>query len=336
MKIIKFDNTKAAQAIEKALPNHKFIDLSGKKEFTYEDIYHIKTCDFMMNYGTFGSTHPTRQWSPETDKRGDGYERKFAHFEFRNSIANMFAKHFNKPLIVFESATLSRVKNNYDNRHFKLIQPRFYRMGLGHWVWKHTKWCKPTKGRLEEKIKEIELYNPSFKIKNIFNHQWKNNKNGYILILPGLEDDPTSSVPVDKWVETSVRKIRKHTNRKIVIKAHPVSKLTYDNLKEIKNLEIYTGKDKTIGDMAKDTYCGVLDSSTSIFQLIELGIPTFTTQFSFGFPLGNSDLSKIENINYANSNNVYNWYNDMISTEFTMEELESPSIISKIEELING
>ena len=334
MKIVKFDDTKAAQAIQKALSGHQFIDLSGKREFTYEDIYHIKTCDFMMNYGTFGSDHPTRQWTPETDKTADGYGRKFAHFEFRNSIANMFAKYFNKPLIVFESATLSRVKNNYDNRHFKLIKPRYYRMGLGHCVWKHTKWCKPIEGRLEEKIKEIEESN-TFKIQNIFNHQWKNNKDGSILILPGLEDDPTSSTPVEQWVTESVKEIRQHTDRKIVVKAHPVSKLTYDNLKQIPNVEIYIGKN-TIGDMAKDTYCGVLDSSTSIFQLIELGIPTFTTVYSFGYPLGNFELSKIENIHYANSNDVYKWYKEMISTEFTMKELEDPSIIERIEELING
>lgn len=332
MKVIKFDNTKATQAIEEALLGHEFIDLSDKKEFTYEDIFNIKTCDFMMNYGTFGSTHPTRQWTPETDNLGNGYEKKFALFEFRNSLANMFAQYFNKPLIVFESATLSRIKCNYINEHFKLIKPRFYRMSLSHWVYYHGKWCKPIKGRLQEKINEIEESN-NIKIKNIFNHQWKNNKDGSILILPGLEDDPTSSIPVEKWVNETVKEIRKYSGRKIIIKGHPVSKLTYENLKDVYNTEVYVGK-KIISEMINDTYCAVLDSSTSIFQLIELGIPTFTTKYSFGSPLGNINLNKIENIYYANSEEVLNWYEKMISTEFTLKEMKEPKIIDRIKELI--
>jgi len=245
-------------------------------------------------------------------------------------MVNMFAKHFNKNIIHLESATLSRMKCNYINKFYKVIPPRFYRMGLNHWVFSHTKWCKPIKGRLEKNLKLIEEEN-KFTFKNVFNHQWKNNKDGYIVILPGLEDDPTSSIPVAEFVAQTVHWIKKATNRKIVVKAHPHSKLTYENL----GVEVMTGPTR-LTDLAKDLYCAVLDSSTSIFELTELGIPTITTQHSFGVGLGNTDYTKIENLHYASSEEVLKWYEQMASTEFLMSEFADEDFITpRIMELLD-
>ena len=325
MKIVKFDKSKAPTAIANALKeNHEIIDLSDVDSFNYEHFWHMKTSDFFLNNGTFGSTHPKRQWLPDADNH------KMAVMNHRNEMVNMFAKHFNKNIIHLESATLSRMKCNYDNRFYKQIPPRFYRMGLNHWVFSHTKWCKPIKGRLEKNLKLIEEEN-KFTFKNVFNHQWKNNKDGYIVILPGLEDDPTSSVRVDKFVANAVKTIRQYTERKIIVKAHPHSKLTYDNL----DVKVMTGSNRLV-DLAKDIYCAVLDSSTSVFELTELGIPAITTEHSFGMLLGNTDYSKIEDLHYASSEEVLNWYEQMASTEFLMSEFADEDFITpKIMELLD-
>jgi len=325
MKIVKFDKSKAPTAIANALKeNHEIIDLSDVDSFNYEHFWHMKTSDFFLNNGTFGSTHPKRQWLPDADNH------KMAVMNHRNEMVNMFAKHFNKKIIHLESATLSRMKCNYDNRFYKQIPPRFYRMGLNHWVFSHTKWCKPIKGRLEKNLKLIEEEN-KFTFKNVFNHQWKNNKDGYIVILPGLEDDPTSSVRVDKFVANAVKTIRQYTERKIIVKAHPHSKLTYDNL----DVKVMTGSNRLV-DLAKDIYCAVLDSSTSVFELTELGIPAITTEHSFGMLLGNTDYSKIEDLHYASSEEVLNWYEQMASTEFLMSEFADEDFITpKIMELLD-
>jgi len=325
MKIVKFDKSKAPTAIANALKqNHQIIDLSDVTAFGYEHFWHMKTCHFFLNNGTFGSTHIKRQWLPNADNH------KMAVMNHRNEMVNMFAKHFNKNIIHLESATLSRMKCNYVNKFYKQIAPRFYRMGLNHWVFSHTKWCKPIKGRLEKNLKLIEEEN-KFTFKNVFNHQWKNNKDGYIVILPGLEDDPTSSIPVAEFVAQTVHWIKKATNRKIVVKAHPHSKLTYENL----GVEVMTGPTR-LTDLAKDLYCAVLDSSTSIFELTELGIPTITTQHSFGVGLGNTDYTKIENLHYASSEEVLKWYEQMASTEFLMSEFADEDFITpRIMELLD-
>jgi len=325
MKIVQFDKSKAVTSIAHALKgNHKIINLADVNCFGYEHFWHMKTCDFFLNNGTFGSNHPKRQWLPNADNH------KMAVMNHRNEMVNMFARHFNKKIIHLESATLSRMKCNYINRFYKEIAPRFYRMGLNHWVFSKTKWCKPIEGRLVKNLRLIEDEN-NFRFTNVFEHKWKNNKDGYILILPGLEDDPTSSIPVDEFVAQTVHWIKQVTDRKIVVKAHPHSKLTYDNL----DVEVMTGNSKIV-DLAKDVYCAILDSSTSIFELTELGIPTITTQHSFGVGLGNTDYTKVENLHYASSEEVLNWYEQMASTEFLMSEFSNEEfILPRIMELLD-
>lgn len=330
MKIVQFDRSNAASAISRMLTDngHDVVNLASIDSFNYEHFYHMQTCDFFLNNGTFGSKHPKRKWKPETANH------KTAVMNHRNDIVNMFAKHYGKKIIHLESATLSRMKCNYVDKFYKEIRPAFYRMALGHWVFSQATWCAPIEGRLEHVVALIEDTN-KFKFENVFEHQWKNNSNGAVVILPGVEDDPTSSIPVDKFVADTVAAIRKHSKRKIIIKAHPHSLLTYDNLKG-SDVEIILGPGK-ITDLAKDLYCAVLDSSTSIFELVELGIPTVTTKHSFGSLLGNTDISKIENLHYASSADVKKWYERMASTEFTLDEFADANVIlPRIKELLNG
>ena len=325
MKIVQFDKSKAVTFITNALKDkHEIINLSNTDSFNYKNFYDMKTCDFFLNNGTFGSEHPKRLWLPDTDNH------KMAVMNHRNDLVNMFAHHYNKKIIHIESATLSRMKCNYINKFYKEIPPRFYRMGLNHWVFSKTKWCKPIKGRLEKNLKLIEDAN-NIKFTNVFNHKWKNNKNGYVLILPGLEDDPTSSIPVAEFVAQTVHWIKQVTDRKIVVKAHPHSKLTYNDL----DVEVLTGPSKIV-DLTKDVYCAILDSSTSIFELTELGIPTITTEHSFGVGLGNTDYTKIEDLYYASKEEVLKWFEQMASTEFLLGEFNNEEfILPRIEELLN-
>ena len=202
-------------------------------------------------------------------------------------------------------------------------------MGLNHWTYGLGTFCKAKKDdRLEKLIKQ---YPQSGMRDQIFNHKWKNNKDGYILLLPGLENDPTSSVPVDQFVKNSIEDIRKVTDRKICIKPHPLSSLDFSNL------DVELINKQPIQAIAGDVYCGVNDSSTSIFEMITLGMPCITSYQSFGTPLKNTEINNIENLYYADEEEVLNWYRDMSYTEFTVEQIAHPNIIKLwIKELLNG
>jgi hypothetical protein len=326
MKFVTIGAANALSAIKKGILNagaelHDIPREFGNPELiSLLDLHHINTCDAVILFGTWGSKHKDRVWRPE------GAQRQ-AWLETMNMFIVNYCKSINKKLIVLETATLARARTIYDtNKNFKGLRPRYYRMGLNHWTYGHGTFCKGNEyDRLHDLVKTYsDMRN------QLFNHTWKNNKDGFILILPGLENDPTSSMPVDEFVKKAVEDIKKVTDRKICIKPHPLSSIDFTNL----GVEILDKQ--PIENLLKDVYCGINDNSTSIFELITLGIPCVTSNHSFGTPLQNTNISNIENLYYATKNEILEWYRMLSYTQFTLEEFAKPDIVKYIKELING
>jgi hypothetical protein len=307
------------------------------KLLSEEDVVRIINCDAYLVDGTWGSTSPKRQKYKtadiEKDKDGKVIDfNRFAWMEYVNLQANRLAKKYRKPLLVTESATLSRIKCNYIDTWYKKTGPRYYRMGKNQWTYGKTKWCKSENfQRLNNMIMLTNRYNPEVRLDNIYNHQWKNNKDGAVLIVPGLEHDPTSSMPVTEFIKTTVEKVRKATTRKILVKPHPHSKIVIEDL--VEDVEV-VDRDVTLNSIIDRVYCGVLGESTSIFQLINLGIPCITSKYNFGVELENTNIDKIEDLYYAEPKEVLKWYKMVSYTEFTLQEFDSDMIFHYIKELI--
>ena len=348
LKIVSLGTSNAISAIEHSIKEWgKRENLSLHRVFKYpvngkllseEDVVRIINCDAYLVDGTWGSTSPKRQKYKTADIEKDKYGKvidfnRFAWMEYVNLQANRLAKKYRKPLLVTESATLSRIKCNYIDTWYKKTGPRYYRMGLNQWTYGKTKWCKPENlQRLNNMIQLTQRYNPEITyIDNIYNHKWKNNKDGAVLIVPGLEHDPTSSIPVSEFIKTSVEKIRKATTRKIIVKPHPHSKIEIQDL--VWGVEVVP-RDVTLNSIIDRVYCGVLGESTSIFQLINLGIPCITSQYNFGVELKNTNIDKIEDLYYATPKELLDWYKMVSYTEFTIQEFDSPLIFPYIKELI--
>jgi hypothetical protein len=348
LKIVSLGTSNAISAIEHSIKHWgKREKLSLHRVFKYpvngkllseEDVVRIINCDAYLVDGTWGSTSPKRQKYKTADIEKDKYGKvkdfnRFAWMEYVNLQANRLAKKYRKPLLVTESATLSRIKCNYIDTWYKKTGPRYYRMGKNQWTYGKTKWCKPENfQRLNNMLQLTQRYNPEITyIDNIYNHQWKNNKDGAVLIVPGLEHDPTSSIPVSEFIKTSVEKVRKATTRKIIVKPHPHSKIVIQDL--VEDVEVVP-KDVTLNSIIDKVYCGVLGESTSIFQLINLGIPCITSKYNFGVELENTNIDKIEDLYYAEPEEVLEWYKMVSYTEFTLKEFDSDTILHYIKELI--
>jgi hypothetical protein len=93
-------------------------------------------------------------------------------------------------------------------------------------------------------------------------------------------------------------------------------------------------RDVTLNSIIDRVYCGVLGESTSIFQLINLGIPCITSKYNFGVELENTNIDKIEDLYYAEPEEVLEWYKMVSYTEFTLKEFDSDIILHYIKELI--
>lgn len=304
--------------------------------FTMEDLYSIKEADVYCIHTTFGAKHDQRAYDPKTIVHKS---TKAAVKEMLNNYVVDFAKLYNKKLIVLETGTLSRIRSNYTDQVTPYLNhfPRYERVSLNHWNYDKGKWCKADGLRKVDKLIEYCAKSPStYKpITNIYNHAWKNNKDGYILIIGGYDGDPSHSYDsVSEFITAVHKEVRAYSDRKIVFKPHPYSLEHHKELLKELGVDIISPS-LGLRDVAKDCYCAVIDNSTSVFELVNLGIPCICTSSSFAHPLGNHDLTKIEDLYYADSQQVLNWYKDMSFTEFSTDELYSEGMGRYIRELID-
>ena len=335
MKLTIVGTQSVCQSIHHALTNQKErliefhqIPVKHEKEYhnntmlTYGDLWNIQTSDAICLFGTWDSDDKNRKWHPQTNTRRQA---------FINEVNKLFvniAKLYNKKVIVFETATMSRCRQAISgNKHWKDENPKYYRMGLNHWTYGLAKFCTPlSENRLEQFILDNAKYKEQL-TQQFYHHRWKNNKRGKIVIMTGLENDPTSTMPGPEFVEKSIAEIRKHTDREIIVKPHPMSDY-------VPKRHAMVNKHMSLKDLAPLLYCAVLDNSTSIFELTMLGIPCFTTKANFGYKLGNTDLSKINDIYYSDENTMREWWNEMCHTEFRENEYKDSMIFDYLQELV--
>ena len=348
MKLFIYSNpSESLRLLEKSIRNYgeandiecyfKLIEPSALTDQTFfsdEDHYEIENSDAIVTWGTWGSVHPARQWSPGNCKNQNN---KQGFKDSVNRFASALAVGYNIPHLVSETATLSRLRLNYVSAsRLKSVNPVYYRLGINHWTYAKTTWPKPQNNLSRLKKFETE-FQQNYQNGFAFNrHRWKNDRteHGTIFILPGLEQDPTSTLPPGSWVRKSVEKIRKITNRAIVVKPHPLSSTNYKKiLDQHQDIRILESTDK-IKDFLEHMYCAVVDNSTSVFELVDAGIPVFCSKVNFAQGLGNTDLDNIENITYASKKKYQSWANQMSYTEYSIHEWNNGEILPVIKSLI--
>jgi hypothetical protein len=256
-------------------------------------------------------------------RKTNSYKLRSAILDTINSHYVSLAKEYNKPIVVFESSTISRSEKNYTSNYN--IKSHF-RLSLNSWIYGDGKW-------LEEKDFSTQ---PVVNSKNLYNHTWKMNERGSIYILTGSEVDPTSTMKVYDFLQSTIKTIRTHTERKIRIKLHPISflKSDYENLvNEYPNIELIDQK-IPLKNLYDDMYCAVIDNSTSIFELIDAGIPTYCSNVNFGRGLLNTSVETVNNPYLASKEEVLRWTNQMCCTEIPAVDFSKKETVKQIERLI--
>lgn len=321
----------------------KFAEITNSPSIDYFGDFKIKDNDYIpneyMNYfydadaivlnGTWGNTLRKELYLPndfsfEKPLSELGYKQRSAILDVLNSYWVDLAKKYDKKIVVFESNTISRAENNYrETDHKGLV-----RISLDSWIYDDGKWMLPKHFQTPRKINAERLYD----------HSWNVNENGFICILTGLETDPTSTIPTDMYLNNCIKTIRKHTNRKIKIKVHPASNRQKDYqylIKKYKNIR-FLSSNQELKELYEDMYCAVIDNSTSIFELIDAGIPTYCSEKNFGQDLNNIDLNTINNPYLASKEEISKWVDNMVCTEVPRDYFDDCRISYCVETLIKA
>ena len=137
--------------------------------------------------------------------------------------------------------------------------------------------------------------------------------------------------PMSKWVEETVAKIRKYSDRKIVVRTHPRSPI----LVKIPGVEIEVPK-KILGsyddfDIDYNYHCVINHNSGPAVQAAIHGVPIICDTTS----LAGEISEKMENIENPKLTDRQDWFLKLCHTEWTVEEIRAGIPLKRLERLIN-
>lgn len=161
-----------------------------------------------------------------------------------------------------------------------------------------------------------------------------------ILIMGQLEGDSAliemydaGYKSFDDYIVEQIKEIRKHTERPIVVRLHPLGSKalynkeeylnnTYKNVSMSRNYNSNTTLNGGLGlkEDFNNAYCVITYSSNSCVEAIEKGIPVFTlSSTSSAYDIGHKCFSQIENLDY--NIDISTWCSKIAYTIWNNEEI---------------
>lgn len=119
------------------------------------------------------------------------------------------------------------------------------------------------------------------------------------------------------WIEETIHILKNHTDREIVIRTKPDTKL---------NKNISPSTNTTLEEDLKDCWALVTHSSCAAITAQLMGIPTFSDVNSPTNPVSLSDYSRIENPYYPEDEIRMKWLNSLAYSQYSTNEIENIKI----------
>jgi len=294
-------------------PYGDFIEVIDCSEINYEQIQRkIANTDLVVIAGTWGSNHESRLSN-----------NPIGQMNRVNQTVKFLADTMKKPLLVFESPTLSRVRSTVQT--LKKMHPRYYRVSLDHWLYglgeffdkhyDHTRFerfCKANR-LLKTKTETLWASRPF---------------DAPVLVLPEKNSAPNPhGITPAQWLDIVVNVLLKSTQRPIWIKPSPHHLEDTDYTKYQSDKVTVLNKDVSLKDLLKEAWATVILDSTACFESIWQGVPVFCHPGSFASELGNTDITKID---APVQLSLIPWWQKMAYTEFTQQEIQRGELWSFI------
>ncbi len=144
---------------------------------------------------------------------------------------------------------------------------------------------------------------------SIRNRNKRGSKDGYILVCPP-SDDYQKVFGFTNWLENTINEIKKHTDRDIKIREKKIRKTI------------------PLSSDLHRAYCTVAPASGVSIESILYGVPTFCSDFSPAAPVGNLDISKINNPWFPDKELIYKWLCHLCYCQFTLEEIQNGTALN--------
>ena len=167
----------------------------------------------------------------------------------------------------------------------------------------------------DDRFKAITRNNPELEFV-----EWRKDHKGKILLVtPSEKPCMFYNIDREKWVEETVAELKKHTDRKIIVrdKGPRHARVGYDSV------PWYLIKNKI--------YATVTYQSIAAIESICVGVPAFTMQMTAADSVVSKDLSKIESPYYPPKEQVEKWQHWLAYCQYHWRELGNGEAIKIME-----
>jgi len=200
-----------------------------------------------------------------------------------------------------------------------------FRVGVNGFLWDDANWGFDhiTQDR-SHKVFERNGYDPTV--------VWKDDGEYILLCMQKVGDASLRGADVFAWTQDTVEQIRKHTNRKIIIRPHPLYRKSalHSKLKEsvLATADVHWQEaDVTkvdfvpIAEQLKNAWCTVTYSSGTGIDAVINGVPNIACdKGSMVYDVSSKDIAEIENP-YRGEKDL--WSNKIAHCQWSIEEFES-------------
>tara|TARA_B100001057_G_scaffold290522_1_gene290563 strand:- start:1419 stop:2198 length:780 start_codon:yes stop_codon:yes gene_type:complete len=137
----------------------------------------------------------------------------------------------------------------------------------------------------------------------------RKNGNHILVVVPSEKPCKFYDLDLDSWKHRTIREIKKHTDRPIVIR------------EKTNRRERVFGQ--TIFDALKDCHALVTFQSIAAVESVMYGVPAFTTAPTAADPVCDKDLSLIEYPSVQDDGKIWKWVCHLAYGQFHIDELKN-------------
>lgn len=153
---------------------------------------------------------------------------------------------------------------------------------------------------------------------------YNKDKDRYILFCLQLVDDAqVCNFNYEEWVLNTIRKIKSLTNRKIIIRKHPLNKLRVFNKKWFNGHKINIEYSKnSLDEDLNHCYCVIAFNSTVLVDAVLNSVPIIAGHYSsIVYDISEKNVENIENLNKFNKNNIHKCLRNISYKQWTTQEI---------------
>lgn len=130
----------------------------------------------------------------------------------------------------------------------------------------------------------------------------------------------------DIWLKRTIKNIRLHTDRTIVIRPHPASKHSYEYWMQRPNVLVSQGR-RSLQEDLLNAHAAVFWNSSSAVAAVLAGVPVFVQEgSSVAWSVSNQDLSRIDSPNMPDRTQ---WINTLCQAHWNLDQSRRGDIYRK-------